>query len=80
MYDYDQNQQPTQPERRAPELQENYQAEPWFVSGSEPATNFNGKTKSVLKRTVSVLFPILGLTGILAMLGIVVFNVTRMYQ
>lgn len=74
------NQQPSPSERRAPELQENYQAEPWFVSSPEPETNFNGKTKSALKRTVSVLFPILGLTGILALLGIVVFNVTRMYQ
>lgn len=66
---------------RPPEFQDNHQAEPWFVSDeTQSAASFNAKSKTVVKRTTSVLFPILGLTAILSALGGVVYFVTQMYQ
>ena len=67
------------PQRKKPEYQENHQAQPWFVSDSKPETNINQKAKVTAKKTASVLFPLLGLTVLVSLTGLVVYFVTRMY-
>lgn len=70
----------TKPERPAPEFQDNYQAQPWFVSDSKTKSSVNQKSKKVVKRLTSVLFPLIGLAAIIAILAFVLYFVTRMYQ
>ena len=70
------NEQNNRPE---PEFQENHQAQPWFVNDNVETHSFNGKTKRVVKKTMSVLFPLLGLAIIISLTGLLVFYVMRLY-
>lgn len=80
MYNYNQPNDGGSTERPAPEFQDNYQAQPWFVSEENNKPSVNEQSKKIVKRTTSVLFPILGLTAIISTLGIVLYFVMGLYQ
>lgn len=69
-----------QPQRQAPERQDNTHMQPWFVDDSKPNKNISKKAKFFTKQTVSILFPILGLTVIILALGTVLLFALGLYE
>lgn len=69
---------PDVPARPAPTPPKDQPAEPWFV-GPEPNIKRNTNTKSVIKRTVGILFPIAALLVLIGIIIMVVDLVAKSY-
>lgn len=67
--------------RPVPQRQDNQGAQPWFVSEDVSKNkNINQTSKETVKRTASILFPIIGLTVIILVLAGVMMFVAGMYE
>ena len=65
--------------RTPPAYQENPQQQPWFVSGEDKSKGLNQKTKATVKKTASVLFPLIGILFLVSIVAGVIFLVARIY-
>ena len=70
---------PSVPKRPEPERQDASGVQPWFVEDATNKTNINEKAKTAVKRTSSILFPIIGLTVVIGILALTVFLVMDIY-
>jgi hypothetical protein len=67
--------------RPVPQRQDNSDAKPWFVSEDKSSNkNLNQSSKETVKRTASILFPIIGLTVVILVLAGVIMFVAGMYE
>jgi lipopolysaccharide/colanic/teichoic acid biosynthesis glycosyltransferase len=67
--------------RPVPQRQDNKGAQPWFVSeDTSKNKNINQSSKETVKRTASILFPIIGLTIFLLVLAGIIIFVAGMYE
>lgn len=67
--------------RPAPLKQDGTKVEPWFVSDDKSdKKGINTSAKQVVKRSASVLFPVLGLSIIIISLALVLIYVVGIYE
>lgn len=61
------------PKRPAPEPPRPEQEEPWFVTSEDTTANSAARRKQIIKKLVSIAFPIIGL----AVLGLAIATIIR---
>lgn len=71
---------PVVPKRPEPERQDASGVQPWFVEDTTNKTSVNQKAKTAVKRTSSILFPLIGLTVVIGILALAVYLVMGFYQ
>jgi hypothetical protein len=69
---------PDLPPRPAPRPPDTTPSEAWFV-GPEPNKDQTFDTKKIVKRTTSILFPLVGLAALIGIIGYVINMVVNIY-